>query len=913
MERSVSPVIPEQLRTFLRTGKQSELDDHSLAEMINASAIKLTQTSVPAAIRFSRQLIARSKKLPDEIQLASWRALGRATLMGSQYEQSAKAYSHARRLAVADPMTQGRIDRTLIDVHMYLGNFEEAELCARVARRIFRRHRDASELAKLNVNLANLYHRQDRHLDAAKLYAAAREHFLCVGDQLSAARCGYNLANTYVQLFRFREAESLYEASYKTYREADYQLDALDARWGISWLHLLEGKYHDALRELHECAEGYKAHGRPLRVATCELDRAEVYLQLALYSEARIAAIRAEQLCKGLHLRYETAKASLFRACAAAALKNRREATQSLRRAERLFNAEENIGFRGAVELLKADLAQTSPQIRKALHKALTIFRKGQLPLWSAIADLRALQLDDLANDSIKRLKTNTPAHQMPHVYAAWQTALGDRAIQNGRRNTALSHWRQAASRLDEVRANLPPLGMRMSDEGTNGSSPHRRLVSELVQSDPEQSLLWAERGKTAGLWQPIQSIIPGDPARAQVEQSLQELAREVARLSTSLYTGGERSLAAEPTIKRLRTLQQQVRAELSRIEISPRAKSQSSHRLDHELLQDYYDASTYHPVIHWHLTDQDIITLIVENKSVRSVVIRGGRIFARQLLSKLSFMLESASLAATHGLPHDLAAERNLLSQAGEILWKPLGITSDRRKILMISEGELANLPWAALLYNSTPLLQRHQFVHCTSIRHWTRAFQASPLSSGVAVLVGKRDDLPAIGDELAVIRNLFPDASVQDPARREHFQSIGSKRILHYAGHAIANPENPFYSRLELEDGPYFAADLRLQQVEVDLVVLAACRAAEETAIPGDESTGFVRSLLEMGARNVIAGHWSVADTTTSQWMSAFYNRLANGDRYLDAVHAASKTIAERESSCYHWAAFSIFGAGT
>ena len=80
----------------------------------------------------------------------------------------------------------------------------------------------------------------------------------------------------------------------------------------------------------------------------------------------------------------------------------------------------------------------------------------------------------------------------------------------------------------------------------------------------------------------------------------------------------------------------------------------------------------------------------------------------------------------------------------------------------------------------------------------------------------------------------------------------------------------------------------------------------------MPGEESTGLVRSLLEMGARNVIAGHWPVADHSTARWMASFYNQYLRGASIHEAIRSAACTVREQYRSAYHWAAFSLFGAG-
>ena len=113
-------------------------------------------------------------------------------------------------------------------------------------------------------------------------------------------------------------------------------------------------------------------------------------------------------------------------------------------------------------------------------------------------------------------------------------------------------------------------------------------------------------------------------------------------------------------------------------------------------------------------------------------------------------------------------------------------------------------------------------------------------------------------------------------------------------------------------LNDGPLFAVDFRLKSCRVELVTLASCRSGELLAMPGEEATGLVRSLLEMGARSVVAGHWPVSDKATAMWMGAFYERVFDGENICGAARYAARKVRQVHPSAYYWAAFSTFGAG-
>jgi CHAT domain-containing protein len=241
------------------------------------------------------------------------------------------------------------------------------------------------------------------------------------------------------------------------------------------------------------------------------------------------------------------------------------------------------------------------------------------------------------------------------------------------------------------------------------------------------------------------------------------------------------------------------------------------------------------------------------------------------------------------------------------------LEISTALRRVLVLPEGELANVPWQALRVDGRPLLEFHDFVLSPSLRHYTYAQKVKVPSRTIRVFVGISEDLPQVSKELAVLTKIEGnEVQIMNPSRRNDWPVNESAMLWHYSGHAFLRNDNPFYSYLALADGPLFAADFRLKNSKVELVTLAACRSGEQVALSGEETTGLVRSLLEMGARNVIAGHWPVADDSTACWMDAFYSRYLSGSSLGESATNASQKVRDQYRSACHWSAFSIFGAG-
>jgi len=898
------------VQRFLSKGVVSGISEDDLAASCDKLIRETAHRSLKQALTLAERFVYRSEIRNGPLALSAYRALARVTHMSGAHASALDAYLKARQLAHRNPLIRSRIDRALVDVYMYFGDFDKAKRSAQRAILAFARLGAESDLAQTRVNYANLLHRQDRHREAERLYRQAAEYFETTDNHLATVRCYYNRANTLVQLFDFTRAEELYEKAVRVYEAEGHTLDANDARYGLAWLRMLDGEFHIALLELSACEKVYREAGALRGEALCMLDRAEVYLGLGLYADAREASRVAERMFLRLKLRYERAKSSLYRAQAAFALGAKLEARTALERARKGFAAEKNRGFLGAVHLLAADMeGKNEARRNKELRLARTRFARAQLPLWQAVCDLKEAADPTRARAALARLNNNGAVHRVPHLYAIWQTASGDYKFLQGDHPAARRHWQNAADRLDAVRAQLPPVELRTA-YARKQSLPHARLIASEMDHDPMLAAVWSERYKTAGVWSQISRSDLNQPTRQKAEESLHSLARRVAVLANQIggYYG-ERGLSAQTSHRTLSRWQKRLREELIALEKNNRGRVEATERL----ARDIQVVSHRLPVVQFHVGDDEIIAFVHDRGETSLRTLKHGRKRVDLAMRRWRYILESELLVGHLGHVKVGDAERAVWRELGDWLWTPLEVRSDSPAVLMLPEGELSNLPWQALIVEGKPLVERHQFVFAPSLRHYNASRSIQVRSDKVVIFRGKAKRLPYVDHELEALADLAHGAaSTKSPCRREDWPWHGEFRVWHYAGHTVLRSDNPFYSSLVLEDGPLFAVDFRLKACQVGLVSLASCRSGEQITMPGEEATGLVRSLLEMGARNVVAGHWPVSDETTALWMESFYSRFFEGDNVGGAVRHAARTVREVRPSAYHWAAFSIFGAG-
>lgn len=899
-------------RLFLRRGRAVGISEQELARGCENLIQKASRTSLEEALKLARRFAAIARRHSPDMQLTATRAVGRLSHMSGHHRDALRAYLSARRLSGRSPLVRARIDRALADVYLYLGDYNKARQSALRALTAFKNLKSENDWIQARVNYANILHRQDRHRDAEKIYHQAAQFFEANNNRLALARCYYNRANVLLQLFDTATAERLYRESEKIYTEAGCGLDANDARYGLAWLWMLTGKFHQALLELAACEKIYRDGGDHRGEALCALDRAEVYLGLGLNHDAFEISALAENKFAALGLQYEQSKASLFRAQAAIRIGRKSEAAKAIRRALKGFTSEENGGFLGVSQLIAAELtpadSDSTGRIRH-LNDARRNFSRAQLPLWEAICDLRLSYEKSLTNRAVKRLKRNRALREMPHLSIAWQTRLGDLKQEQGDLTAARRHWETAAETLDLLRAQLPPLDLR-SAFARSQNSPHRKLIAVELRENPMRAAVWSERFKTAGIWAPLIPESENSSEITGIQRNLGVLARQVAAMSHQIYDGkGKRGYTAATHQAALNHLRREIRESM----LASEPESAQYPFAPEQLAAAFCQISSEHPVLQFHLQDEDIIMFLHRNGAVETHRIEKGRIRLQEILLRWRFLLESELLAGYLTSMKNYQSERSLLLELGEMLWGPLSLDSADRKILIIPEGELSNIPWPALHYDGRYLADRFNIVIAPSLRHYMNARKVFSTSSRWHLFQGASGNIPHVSDELeSLLAQISGEVALSAPCRRSDLIDAPEAAVWHYSGHAQFCADNPFYSFLALEDGPLFAADLRAKKCRVNLVTLAGCRSGEQLVLPGDEATGMVRSLMEMGARNIIAALWPLSDESASIWMISFYNKMRESNSILQSARWAAGKVRERFPSAYHWAAFSVFGAG-
>jgi CHAT domain-containing protein/Tfp pilus assembly protein PilF len=181
----------------------------------------------------------------------------------------------------------------------------------------------------------------------------------------------------------------------------------------------------------------------------------------------------------------------------------------------------------------------------------------------------------------------------------------------------------------------------------------------------------------------------------------------------------------------------------------------------------------------------------------------------------------------------------------------------------------------------------------------------------------------LPHASEELQAIQRRLAGAEFTvysgERAQPAVYRSADPARfsIVHFAAHAVSNPENPLESAIVLapdaqESFKLYARDVLDSPLEARLVTLSACRSAGARSYSGEGLVGLAWAFLQAGAANVIGGLWDVSDRSTAQLMSDLYAGLAAGEPPPDALRGAKLAMLHSKNGYrkpFYWAPFLVY----
>jgi hypothetical protein len=309
--------------------------------------------------------------------------------------------------------------------------------------------------------------------------------------------------------------------------------------------------------------------------------------------------------------------------------------------------------------------------------------------------------------------------------------------------------------------------------------------------------------------------------------------------------------------------------------------------------------------VLHYHVLPDRTFVFRIARGYIDVSILPIGRV---HLQRNMQALVESAS---------DLAA-----------LAVDLGIVDTLRRfpgverLVIVPHEVIAEVPFAALLIDGVALCERvtlSQIDRLGQLRRG-RAVVRGDRVLGLAIsnytgsgLPDLRSAEPEVLAALAALDSPEPPLLGTEASIERVMAALPTANVLHAAAHGRFDADSPASSGIVLRCDPDGFSTLTLEALRrldlrrMRLAVLATCRSAEGTSLPGRVRICIPTALLAAGARGVLASLWPVDDDASLGLMTEFYGAL----RTLPPSRALARVQRTTSAPKRHWAGLVFYGS--
>jgi len=916
-----------------------ELHDPAVVERLCDEVGRLAYADLAQAERLALAAKWLARAMADDYCRArSIRAAAHVLHAKGRYRSAVKRYESAAHIfrSLRNPIEIGRTLSSSLQALIYLGRYAEASRSARIARRIFVRAGDRLRIARLDCNVGNVLYRQDRFREAMRLYRRAYQTFSSLGEPMDVALTLRNLAVCHTSLNEFAEALRVYQDTRRHCERHDLPRLAAKADYNIAYVYYLRGQYTRAIELYGIAREEAIRLGDRYHQALCDLDQAELYLELNLIAEGAALAHRAYATFSELGMGYEAAKGVAFLAIAQAHLSQTDRALESFRAARRLFIAERNAVWPALIRLYEGLVLWRAKRWRAARGRARTalrFFSRASLPGRAALCQLLLARLDLQAgrirrarSRCLKALENLARAESQPLRIQAY-TVLGQIEEARGDVGSAYRALKQAHAGFENLRSHLQADDLKIAFL-KDKLAIYEGLVCLSLGGErrfAEAAFAYIEQAKSRSLADLIAFRAHALPAPVSTRS---EWADRVRRLREDL-TACHRQIEIEETSPRARPrpAADRLRRRASRLEAELLRTLADRRAGDEEFRSVQSGGATSLSVIRAALPPGAALLEYYEARGqLYACVVSRDRLEIRPLgpvspvrtaFRLLQFQLSKFRLGPEYVRrftePLHRTAEAHL-QELYRALIGPIRGALTMSRLTIVPHGFLHYVPFHALFDGRTYLGDQLLISYAPSASvHYLCSTRRSPAGNRSLVLGVPDAAAPHITTEVEAVAATLPHAQVYlgEEATEERLRTVGAEsRFIHIATHGLFRRDNPMFSSIRLGTSELRLFDLYRLQLPAELVTLSGCGTGLSVVMGGDDLIGLVRGLLYAGAQAALVTLWDVHDQSTAMFMRSFYEHLQAHPDKARATQSAMQEVRRAFPHPYHWAPFVLIG---
>lgn len=859
-------------------------------------------------------------------------------------------------------------------------HFGQAMAYAQQALECFEELRAAGDIARTKCQIGYLYWSQDANYAAAEqtwhealtlfiemdipIWQAQVKNglvqifnetgrFAQIGSYQKEARAIYEeqnlawlLADVLLDSVAFESSQGNYDLALEFVQKAQHLYASLGSKLLLAVATSSQGvalwqarRYQQALASLEEALRRLQSLNVPGRMARCEINLANVWLDLGQSERAHAYLERALEHSKEAH------QADLFgyiTICRAKVLLQQRKINETILLLEEGLVMTEQTGNQREGAVFRLWLGEALCHVNRLgeavnqLHQAEDLFEQLDVPF-----ELAACQLawgryyermgDVAAAQAAWQKAIDISQGIVPDI--AWMAHAGLAALaeQQGQFDHALEEYSTALDQLVRVRGELtqPALSSSFFSQPETIVAQAVHLAVSLEKH--EQAIRFIETNKALALAHQLNFDRRTGANLPQIyEQRLTDLIAEIHWLEGKLRVQfGQRSplfsLEARQLHKQLKVKSQEyddVMNEVERMVNAGQVRALPTHHFDQAQFQQLSTAALGSKwlALDYYLTETHVHGVAITPTRCESwqTRISPSAGLALDMVKK-----PRADHAGFSEGDYKWLADLLLPAWVCDLLHPEV-------TLLIAPHGDLHRLPWPALWLETIngPLINACVPVIVPSLNSlivlWQRIQpQPSHLDKGLLVAVAEFGDrhipLPAVQEEaMAVIQQM--NGRVVDycnaAATWANLQQLANTRglqaysWLHIASHAFYDGITGRLSGLALHDRDIWVDELKQISPLPPLVILSVCSGNRGRIYHGDEQIGLTTTCLVAGAQTVISSLWPILDKTTPQLFLDFYQQVAGGTGFAQALALAQRAAIRRGVHVNQWSSFCCIG---
>ncbi|HEY6946020.1 MAG TPA: CHAT domain-containing protein [Candidatus Acidoferrum sp.] len=833
----------------------------------------------------------------------------------------------------------GRTLSSSIQPLILLGEYDKAASAAARARDIFTRLKEPRRLARLELNVGNIFHRQDRFEEAIAHYERAYRGLLPYKDHEGIAVGLSNMAMCLISLNDFPRALECYQKAREECERNGMPLLRDQADYNIAYLYYFRGEYSRAIEMLFATRRACQVTGDAYHLALCHLDLSDIYLELNLSEEARETAHEGFLCFEKLRMGYEAAKTLANEAIAYGQQGKTVQALECFAKARVMFIREKNLVWPWLLDLYQALLLFHEGryfEARRLCSGAAAFFDETSLYTKAALVRLLlariAMQVGepDAAEVETQAALAKLKKVQAPVLLYQAQFLKGQLAQARADRRTALAAYQDARKSLEALRSHLHSEELKISFM-KNRLQVYEALVDLYLSDEADRESSVAEafacieaaksRSMSEMIFQSGQSLPAGNEGQSELVRRIRDLREELNWYYHRIEL--EQLRPEESSAKRLAQLQEKaishenelLRA-LRELPANERENATLEAPADFSLpkLKAVLPADT--ALVEYYSSGDRLLAAVVTRSATRIIPVS---VVSRVLhfLHLLRFQLSKFRMGVAYAQRFEqplLKATQGHLEALYADLISPLREQLTAKHVVFVPHGALHFLPFHALRNGDTYLCDAYTISYAPSATVFALCQEKIASDLPNSLVMGIPDErAPQILPEVQSVAGLLPhpELFVGSQATAQVLRHRGAaSSLLHIATHGKYRQDNPMFSGIRLGDGYLNLYDLYQVRLPAKLVTLSGCATGMNFVSAGDELLGLQRGLFCAGATSLLLSLWDVHDESTAILMRAFYKDYVQTGDMPQALQNAMKQLRQQNPHPYFWAPFILIG---